>query len=255
MTASPLDSIWEGWKPPTELNRSFPRRVELTGRGVGLLCLSLAFALGGIAGAIALRIQAQHRAAEIRLMEAQGVETQGLVTRLWRTGGKTDEPMVQYRFSTGPNQYQGRSVVTSRHWAGLTVGLPITVRYLPSNPLVNYPSTDPLRPASIWLSIFVAGVFLLLAGVFTLSVRGSRRLLEEGRAAPGIVTRNRRIRSNEGSHNQIIYEFILREGSKHKGRANRAPIPEGTVICVVYNPDNPRRSAPYPFGLTKVADL
>ncbi|HUA58504.1 MAG TPA: DUF3592 domain-containing protein [Verrucomicrobiae bacterium] len=254
MSATSASRFWEGWSPPAELKRSAPRPVALTGGGIGMMVLAVAMAAGGIAGAIAFRATGRRATLELRTMEVQGRDAEGLVTRLTRTGGEDETYTAAYRFVVEGRDYQGRRRISRSHWRQLREGSPIAVRYLATDPSRNFPAADPPRPNSIWLSIGFAGGLLFLAGMFVWMVNGARHLLEDGRTAPGIITGNRRVSSEHGAHNVIKYEFRTAGGSTYKGRANRAKMPPGTIICVVYNPDNPRRNAPYPFQLVKVAN-
>ena len=161
--------------------------------------------------------------------------------------------MAAYHFSAGGQTYGGEAELSSDHWVGLSGGSPIAIRYLPSNPKVSFPSADPPTPVPPFVSLVFGGSFLLSSGLMYNMVRSARRLLEEGRAAPGVVTGNRMM-GGRNRKNQLVYQFKLQDGGVHQGRASRSPIPDGTRICVVYNPENPRRNAPYPFGLVKVAE-
>jgi hypothetical protein len=57
-------------------------------------------------------------------------------------------------------------------------------------------------------------------------------------------------------HGQKIlkYEFPLMDGGVGKGRGGptRKPPAIGSTITVVYDRDNPKRNAPYPFELARV---
>ena len=86
-------------------------------------------------------------------------------------------------------------------------------------------------------------------------VRREWQLVANGRPAPAVVTRLRRRRTQHGAQNIVHYEFPLIGGGACQGHYNiaRKSMPEGSVICVLYDPDNPRRSAPYPMCLVKLA--
>ncbi len=253
MNTSNGRKFWEDWSPPADLRRSAPRPVQLTASGIGILVLAAAMAAGGIAAAIALRVEARHTMEELRAMQTGGADTEGVVTRLWKVNEKEQSYLAEYHFSVNERDYRGRRRLARSHWNRLQTGSPIAVRYLASDPKRNFPADDPPRPTTVWLPIGVATVFFFIAGMVIWMILGARRLLADGRAAPGVVTANQRVSNQHGSQNMIRYEFRTAGGSSFKGRANRAKMAPGTVICVVYNPDNPRRNAPYPFHLVKVA--
>ncbi len=81
------------------------------------------------------------------------------------------------------------------------------------------------------------------------SLQRQRRLLTEGRPAPGIVTRLSRTKGGM----QVYYDFLLLSGSVAKGSSGPVSKPPGIgqTVCVLYNPDNPRRNAIYPLCLVK----
>ena len=51
----------------------------------------------------------------------------------------------------------------------------------------------------------------------------------------------------------LLYEFQLLDGTNVKGRSDVRKVPaEGTALCVLYLPDNPRRNALYPLSLVRL---
>jgi hypothetical protein len=100
------------------------------------------------------------------------------------------------------------------------------------------------RAPPIGVRYAVAGATVLAAAVTVLQLQRERSLLSNGRAAPGIVTRHRR-----GQHGTVVYfEFTLYGGRKVKGRGGpmHHPPAVGSALCVLYDPDDPRRATSYP---------
>jgi hypothetical protein len=90
------------------------------------------------------------------------------------------------------------------------------------------------------------------AFLLPIAVRREARLLAEGRPAPGRVTGFKRA----GKTIQVQYEFHLLNGALVKGKVNRSKPPiEGTTVCVLYDPENPRRNAPYPLSLVRLENV
>jgi hypothetical protein len=257
MESSNLSKLTEGWTPPDGLNRSGPRPVRLAARGIFLSVVCAVLAIGGLIAAVWLTREGRRQEAEARLMAEQGKESQGEVTRLWSIGGKSDEHRVAYRFTVSDSDFAGSQDIRSGYWRSLQVGSPIPIRYLPSDPARNYPSQNPPSPTPAWLALLVGAYSIAAIGVFAFKVQRERHLLADGRPAPAVVTRLRTRRTRYGPRNIIYYEFPLYDGGTGKGRSNlrRRSVPEGSVICVLYDPDNPRRSAAYPMCLVKVAEL
>ena len=255
MEPTNLSKLWEGWTPPEGLNRSWPRPTALTGRGIAMYAMSALFVVGGVIGGVLIARQIRGQQAQERLIRAEGRETGGVVTRLWRGGGKSDEHRVAYRFTVDGRDRTGRATIGSGYWSSLRDGSPIAVRYLPSNPAHCYPSASPPEPTPAFVPFLFGGVFIVCGVLMPLKVRRQRHLLEDGRPAPAVVTRMRRWRTQHGAHNVVYYQFALPEGGVCKGRCNveGKVLPKDSVICILYDPDNPRRSAPYPLCSVKLA--
>jgi hypothetical protein len=255
MDSTNLSKLWEGWTPPEGLNRSWPRPTALTGRGIMVHVMSVLMAVGGVTGAALLARETRRQEAGARRMLAEGRETGGEVTRLWRGGGKSNDHRVAYRFAVDGRDYSGHATIRSGYWNSLHVGSGIAVRYLPSAPAHNYPSANPPSPTPAWLPFLVGGMFSVGGLLLPLQVRRQRHLLEDGRPAPALVTRMRKWRTQHGAHNVVYYQFALPEGGVCKGRCNVEGrfMAKDSVICILYDPDNPRRSAPYPLCSVKLA--
>jgi hypothetical protein len=173
------------------------------------------------------------------------------VTRLWKDGDNRRK--VAYRFEVEGVSFSGDVDVSSERRRSLAVGDAIDVRFLPDNPRVNdlggtgRSSLPAVMAPIVALGLSVAGVLCLFA------IRGQRRLLEDGRAAPAIVTGHKTISSSRGKHHSMTYDFPLLSGAVATGRANtssNAPA-VGSVITVIYDPERPERSRVYPFSLVR----
>jgi hypothetical protein len=221
----------------------------LTAAGKTVFALAVVFFVGALAGGVALGVLASRQAEEQRLLREQGVDTQGHVARLWRSGDKGQTRWVAYRFTLQESTYQGRARAPVRIWKNLQVGSDVAVRYLPSNPAVSYPLGREPGPMPMWISWLVAASLAAVGGLFTLLLRRQRWLLAEGRPTLAVVTRH--AKTDKGT--VIHYEFALLSGSIAKGRSGptRKPTAVGATFCVFYDPDNPRRNAPYPLPLVE----
>jgi hypothetical protein len=69
------------------------------------------------------------------------------------------------------------------------------------------------------------------------------------------VTVSKKVRHQHGSYYQVSYEFRTMSGAMRSGRydSHKGPPASGTTIQVVYNPDRPEHSMPYPLGLVRPA--
>jgi hypothetical protein len=244
----------EGWTPPSGLLLWRPRESTLTGAGRAVLALAVAFFLGAVAAGIGLQTLARDRAEAISLARERGVTAQAVVNRLWRARDKSRQPWVAYTFSAGGLVYDAQRKLSLATWTRLEVGSSLEVVYVPSKPELNFPRGHIGKPIPVWLP-FLAAVALGSVGLPLLfAIRRERRLLEEGRVAPGVVTEHRKRGGGHGAHGiEFRYKFALLSGSIGQGRGGptRNPPPIGSTICVLYDPDNPPRNAPYPFSLVQ----
>ena len=245
-----LDSLRDHWTPPAELTRSKPRPVQLSGSGIFMIVLALVLAAGGIVGSVIMRKLALDAQAEALRMQAEGQTVEGVVTRLWRTGGKSSRNEAAYLFFVDGVTLTNTADLNASHWRELSVGSPIAIRYLPAEPRRNYPEADPPQPTPFWLIILIGVIFIGLGALMVWVVRRELRLLRDGQAAPGVVTGNRAYKSNT-----VFYEFAVQGGETQRGRCSRRSIPAGSAICVLYDPENPKSNVPYPCQYVKIAEM
>jgi hypothetical protein len=92
--------------------------------------------------------------------------------------------------------------------------------------------------------------------VLLFMVLRERRLLANGTPAPAAVTRWTLQRTRgAGALFTGYYEFPLAGGGTCQGSydaGSQQPV-SGTAICVLYDPNRPRRNTKYPVSLTKIA--
>lgn len=109
-----------------------------------------------------------------------------------------------------------------------------------------------------WLPVFVVASIGSAGLLCLLLLNSQRRLLMDGRPAPAVVTAHVKLQSpHGGAHRSIRYAFPLLSGAMETGKsdATRKAPEVGSVICVIYDPDRPKRSMPYPFPLVRPARL
>ena len=236
------------------LSQSRPREVTLTAGGRTLVVVAvLLFATAMVAGGAMYGV-ARRQAVERRAIVEQGVMTTGVVTRL-RAGGD-DRRRIGYEFGVNGRVVSGQREVSSELRRTLQVGSPIDVRYLPSDPTVNIVGGSPRSGIPIALPFIFAPAVAALGGLCLLLIHRQRRLLSEGRVAPGTVTGHSKHHSSHGgTHRSITFTFPLLSGATASGKsgASKTPPAIGSAITVVYDPDQPTRTAVYPFSLVKPA--
>ena len=243
----------ESWTAPDGLGYSGLRPVRLSGAGYALAALSAIFVIGGLVLGNFLWNQSRRENAQRAQLEREGVRIEATIVRLWRSGGKDNTPRLSYRFQLQDQVVTGSSRAPRKTWNALHVGDPIPVRYLPANPAINHPEDWPANATPVFLAALVPAMFVGLAGLFGVMITRQSRLLSEGRPAPGVVTKTRRSDKNV----VVTYEFRVLSGATRTGRCSsgRKSVPAvGSVVCVMYDPDNPRRNGIYPFSLVRLED-
>jgi hypothetical protein len=226
--------------------------VRLTAGGRALVVVAALLFAGALVAAMLLQLEAQRQASNRRSLIEQGVVTSGEVIRLWPRGD--NRRRVRYRFAVDGVTYENQLNVSSERRRTLQLGSRIDVRFVPDDPRVNDLGGQPRGGLPAWfppvLAVAIAGVGLLLL----LVLNRQRRLLMTGRAAPAIVTAHKKFHtSHGGTHHSITFEFALLSGAARTGKAStssRQPA-IGSVICIVYDPDQPSRHGMYPFSLVK----
>jgi hypothetical protein len=243
----------QGWRPPDGLDRIRHREVQLTGGGWALVVTSAALVLAALPLGLFLYLQAEREQEEERVLWEQGADAEALVTRHWQTKGESRQRWIAYEFTAGGYTYSRRVKTPRRIWDTLREGSPIPVRYIAASPEINHPHgwRDETTPVAVaWLVGFGMAA---VGGVILLPLLAQRRMVAEGRAAPGIVTGKKKVAHGYGaSHTEISYDFLLLSGGVASGKCSGdSKMAPGTVITVLYDPDNPRSSARYPASLVR----
>ena len=95
---------------------------------------------------------------------------------------------------------------------------------------------------------------LTVAGVLARLVRCEWRLLEEGRATLGIVTRHEKVwHKTQGL--RVHYEYHLLSGALRRGHIDKEKKKDapaiGSTLVIVYDRESPSRKRLYPFQLVR----
>ncbi len=244
-----FEALRKDWKPPRELSRALPRDVDLAAGGIFLMLLAFLLFGGAVAAYLAIHNNAVKQAQRLAQLDQQGVNTEATITRLWRRNDKEQSPMVTYEFQLDGRFYEASVPAPQRVWRELRERTPLAVRYVPSDPALSHPRDWNMETTPAWFPPAMAA-FLAAAGVLLIVMVGrQKRLLSEGRPAPGIVTRQQR-----SQHGKIAY-YEFAAGSKvvrGRSQARRGSLNVGDTVCVLYDPEHPRRNSIYPMQLVKL---
>ena len=233
--------------PPDGLERSRPREVRLTSGGKALVATGVVLWLGAIAAFTGMQLERNRQAEQREVFAERSVAGVAEVTRLWRGGGEGKPRMVAYRLDVQGKSYTGQARLGSQEWSRLRVGESIAVRYLPSDPgALRLGAGRGSDGMPVFVPYLVGGALALVAVLLQFVLRSQRQLLSEGRAALARVTKHHR-----GEHGKSYeYEFTTLAGRKVTGKSGPGKSPAvGSSVWVLYDPDNPRGNAVYPFSL------
>lgn len=249
-----MEDARDAFVAPAPLTASRPRDVRLTAGGWTLVVLAVLLFAAAVGAGIGMYGVTQRQAEERRAIVADGVMTTGAVTRLWTDGDNRRK--VRYEFAADGRAVSGEQRVSTERRRTLQVGSRLDVRYLPSNPAVNDLGGAPRSGMPMALPFIVAPIIAGVGALCLWQVHRQRRLLSDGRVAPGVVTGHSKHRSSHGgTHRSITFTFPLLSGATASGRSGVSSTPPaiGSAITVVYDPDQPTRSAVYPFSLVRPA--
>jgi hypothetical protein len=230
----PNVSIPEGWTAPPELTGALPRETRMSEEGAGWATLVAFMMLAAMALAVWIPVAQARQKARTEALRREGREAAGKITGLWRKSNK-----VIYAFNANGVALTGEADAPRDTWDGLRIADPLAIRFLPSNPAINHPAG--WEASSNWAplvapALLAVGVILILT-----DLRGQRRLVAEGVATAGVVTRCCRGRQGGWA---IDYQFRAADGTVVTGsRGGRLEI--GAIICVLYLPQDPRKNQPY----------
>lgn len=227
---------------PRELLGPTPRRVHVIGTGarngiVGLALLAFAAIFGVWTCANATK-QIRHRTA----LRHDGRVVVGDVTRQ-RDGDRTSGPFVEYTFSVHGAGFSGWAQMPDDLIGTIRPSDRIFVRFLPADPTINHPDAWEWSLLFDAKGIYVLVSFSILGSIILAILYGERRFVREGSPTVGTVTscalKERLFR--------LEYDFSTEDGASIKGSGeSRIPREIGSNIYVLYLPQNPRRSRPYP---------
>jgi hypothetical protein len=248
-----LNEMFSDWRQPRELGTPGSREVQLTGAGFALVIAAVVFAVGGAAAGVLMWNEAGRQEARQKRLAAEGANTNAVVTRLWRSSGKDAQRWTAYQFAYGDKIYRGTARTPRNIWSTLKEGEPIQIRFVPADPIRNFPAGWEQDQLPRWVALLVAGLLTMVSGLFIWLLGRARRLLVEGRAAPAVVVKHTR-----GKHGMAAqYEFRLPNGGIGKGSISpdKSPVPVGGTLCVIFDPERPGRNSRYPMDLYRIARL
>jgi hypothetical protein len=238
------------WKPPAELAYARPRPVSLKFGGIAVIVLMVGLLVGSVVAGVLLSRSISERTQYDAKLQLAGVESDAVITGVELISGKSRRYRIAYTYDYGGRRYSARVTTSSRRAGELQAGAPIKVRFLPSDPEHSFAVDWESGPKPAWLIVLLPAGLIVPAIVLFFVMKRQRRLLEEGQPARAIVTGHTRTQHGKVVH----YEYSVSGGGPVKGKSgpmHRTPEVD-SVITVLYDPDNPRKSVAYPLSLYKI---
>jgi hypothetical protein len=230
---------------PVELIGSIPRKTRISSNGIRTaagvaVLLAIGATVAVLAGMNALR--------ETRAMAGlrrDGLQVLGEVT-------EKDRTWIKYTFAANGTIHTGDARGSQHNLEMLRRRGPIQIRYLSSNPDVNYPAGWEWSVV-LDLDKFMAPLLPCGLGIaFLILILRDQTVVAKGTPTVGVVTKCTPTARGVGF--DLRYEFRTSDGVEAEAngwyRERQEP---GARICVLYLPQNLRRNQPYPSHYFRVA--
>jgi hypothetical protein len=173
-------------------------------------------------------------------------ETMAEIKDAWHAG-RGNVPTVSYTFSLDGAAFSGEATVPEQLFPTLHQGDSLAVRYVPSDPSISHPADWEWVPTT-W-DFLMPFFFVPITVFYGYLLRSQHRLATQGIAAAATVT------DCSSTRNGLIvkYDFQTEDGRPFHGSGSSPDRKEaGTRICILYLPDNPRRSNTYPLSFYRI---
>jgi hypothetical protein len=246
-----FNRIKGAWYPPKELECARPREVSLTWAGRIVFGLAVALFLGGmVGGPILFTIVSRDQEGQNQIIKSS-TDAEAVVTQYWTSGHDPVRYWVAYNYGVEGKVYTGRLSTEHSSWLDLQRKGTLKVRYLPEDPQRNLALGYEADRLPFWVPALGAGVLLFVGCLLMRILEMQRHLLAEGRPAQAIVTKIGRT----ADHGKKIVHYVFKNlGGKvidGKSGPQRNPPAVGSILNVIYEPDQENHNRIYPLALVK----
>jgi len=180
-------SLLKGWTAPRELTGALPRETRISRHGIGAagFCGVLLFTtIAIIAWVCNGKVQEM---AQKDLLRREGRDAPGEVYSVRHVLG--GPYIVRYTFRANGVVFEGRSPAPRQIRGTLRETDHLTVRFLPLAPAVNHPAAWEESALPGWGAFVVPAIPAVVGILILAQLRRARRLVAEGVATAGVVTR------------------------------------------------------------------
>jgi len=183
-----------------------------------------------------------------------GREAVGEITRI-RSAGKGNNWAIGYSFTVDGTAFSGEAQVPKQLVDNIGKGIDLhgslSIRYLPSNPPVNYPAGWQESTRSLLMPLILSTIPTIIGIGLLLPFSPERQLISEGLPTVGTITKYNRAKGR--SYASMCYEFRLDDGRIMSGCSPCDDASEvGASVCILYLPQNPQRNGRYPLQYYRV---
>ena len=240
---------------PAPLLRPTPRNVRLNASGVIVVAVAVLLLAGGGVAEVHLYRRAKISESRMVRFESERVVTGAQVTRVQRRNGENGRRITMtYQYAVNGREYTGSTTVRTSEHDPFSVGSPVAVWYLPSEPDASWMDGDAPRVQPTWPALVLFAACGFTAVWLMLVVRRQSNLLTYGRPAWATIREVEKKKSDKGAYWRVHYEWTLLSGATRKGRYSQGKNPPvvGTTIPILYDRDEPSRNSRYPLSLVRV---
>lgn len=232
---------------PPELNGPIPRKVIATRKGMWTLAVTaIIFVLASVP-TVWMGVLGVNEFQDLTEFERGSIQVDGIVTET-RVG---KPPTVDYSFMVDGKSFSGESHPPQKIFQNLHDSDTLSIRYLPANPAVNHPTKWNDGPRD-FITFLLPLPFALAGFIYLVSLIMERSLIANGVPAAAVVIQNR----DSGRGGPVAkYEFRTESGTTMKKKVGvPRSLAIGSSLWIVYLPQHPWRSQPYPSPYFRVAD-
>ena len=229
---------------PRELTRSAPRQVMLTAGGIGVALAIAALIVGAVIAGVLLYQRISRDIDPVGVADA----------RILQVAPQGERVSVSYSYSVDGREYTGLTRVPKKHRNRFHPHTKASIRYALSEPDRSQLRGYEPQQLPFWLIWAVPAMLLACVVPLLIVIRRQAALLRDGRVTLARITKTHKRNLGDHSAWRVEYEWRALSGALRSGRHDitKNPPPVGAHIPIVYDRENPKRQAPYPFSLVRV---
>jgi hypothetical protein len=242
--------------PPVLLTPT-PRHVGPSALGGLVMFIATALVVAGMWGGIVLNRNAETAARRVSKFASERILAAGDIVQLRKRGGdEGNRVTAHYRYTARGRDLTGSTALRGSEREKYSVGSPVGVWYLPTEPEVSWLDGYEPHPEARWPATVVPLVCGAAALALIMAMRRDWNLLAYGRPALAKVIKvAKKQGTHTGTHWMVHFEWTILSGATRKGKYqldSKHPPALGQMVPIVYDRDNTHRHSKYPMSLVRV---